>query len=328
MTTLSRRYHTDFVEGADGRMFLQPLLYPLELYFSRRMGIGFGPHIPLTFLKKLRQANVLISTVDTCGLPLAMFKHWGWIPGKIIYISQGLGDRVEAYGRERRLSRYYRRLLLEVDALVVLSEGARASLAKWLEIPAEQIYVLPFGVDCDFWHNTGELGDEILSVGSDAGRDYSTLLQAIEGFHLHIVSRQAIDIHGLINVRRTQNYTPKELRDLYSRARFIVIPLKDISQPSGQSTTLQAMACSKAVILTQTRGYFGEGYLKSGENCFLVPPNNVDAMRSTIRQFWADPSMCARVGQKASETVLQYFSENRMADSLSKIIEHFLSVGL
>jgi glycosyltransferase involved in cell wall biosynthesis len=328
MTTLSARYDTDFVEGADGQIFLQPFLYPLELYLTRRMGIGFGPHIPLTHLRILRKADVLVSTVDTCGLPLAMFRHWGWIPGKIIYISQGLGDRVEAYGRGRRLSHYYKKLLLKVDALVVLSEGARDSLAEWLEIPVERIHVLPFGVDCDFWHYTGEVGDEILSIGSDPGRDYETLLQAIDHLPLHVISGQMLDLHGLGNVRCTHDHTPKALRDLYSQARFVVVPLKNMSQPSGQSTTLQAMACGKAVILTQTRGYFGESYLRSGENCFLVPPDNVGAMRSTIQQLWADPGICARIGQKAHETVLQNFSESRMANSLSKVIQDCLSDGL
>jgi len=325
MTTLSQRYNTDFVEGADGQILLQYFLKPLELYVSRRMGIGFGAHLALRYLRKLRSADVLVSTVDTCGLPLAMFKLWGLISGKVIYISQGLADRVQAYGRERRLSRYYKKLLLKVDALVILSEGARASLANWLEISPERVHVLPFGVDCDFWHFTGGVGGEILSIGSDPGRDYGTLLHAIDGFPLHIVSRQMFNLRGLTNVRRTQDYTPKALRDLYSQARFVVVPLKNVSQPSGQSTTLQAMACGKAVILTQSRGYFGESYLKSGENCVLVSPNNVDAMRSAIRQLWADPAMCVRIGQKARETVLEHFSESRMADSFSQIIEGVLN---
>jgi glycosyltransferase involved in cell wall biosynthesis len=245
------------------------------------------------------------------------------LPARLIYISQGLSDRVEAYGARRWLSRRYRHLLLGVDELVVLSSGARDGLAAWLLVPTERIHVLPFGTDCEFWRDTaprGERGSRVISVGSDSGRDYPTLLAAAADLPLHIVTRQPLPSDRHSNLIHSTDHSPLELRDIYSRAAFVVIPLHERSQPSGQSAALQAMACGKAVIVTRTRGWWGEPFVRDGETCVLVPPGDVTALRDAMRRLWSEPETRRRVGQKARETVVAHFSEDRMAAALDRLI--------
>jgi glycosyltransferase involved in cell wall biosynthesis len=80
------------------------------------------------------------------------------------------------------------------------------------------------------------------------------------------------------------------------------------------------MACGKSVIVTRTRGWWGEPFVRDGEACALVPPGDVSALRDAIRRFWSEPELCRRVGQKARETVVAHFSENRMAAALDRLI--------
>ena len=54
-----------------------------------------------------------------------------------------------------------------------------------------------------------------------------------------------------------------KIRELYQDAFAIIIPLKDVFQPSGYSVTLQAMACGKPVVLTKTKGLWAQKYLKT-----------------------------------------------------------------
>ena len=71
-------------------------------------------------------------------------------------------------------------------------------LAAWLRVPPERIRVLPFGTDCEFWRNTAPpatLGTRVVSVGSDSGRDYGTLLAAAADLPLHVVTRQPLPLH-------------------------------------------------------------------------------------------------------------------------------------
>jgi len=322
LLSLRDRYQVTFVED-DGPNPFSRMWYPLELIIARRIGMGFALHVAVRHLRTLNSARVVISTGDACGLPLALLKRIGLLRSRLIYISQGLSDRIEAHGRQQWLSRQYRRLLLAVDDLVTLSAGARIGLANWLSIPVDSIHILPFGTDCEFWHNTASSGavrTHIVSVGSDQGRDYATLLAGSGDLPLHIVSQHRLPLQGKPGVVQTTEHTPLELRDIYSRALFVVIPLHDRAQPSGQSAALQAMACSKAVILTKTRGWWGEAFLRDGENCVLVPPGEVRALQQAMRRLWSDSEICGRIGSRARETVVQSFNGERMVACLSELI--------
>ncbi|MFQ5856388.1 MAG: glycosyltransferase family 4 protein [Anaerolineae bacterium] len=322
LLSLRDRYRVGFVEDESRNPVLRPW-YPIERLLARRIGMGFAMDIALRNLSALNRARVLISTVDACGLPLALLKRAGLLRSRLIYISQGLSDRVEKHGPDRWLARGYRRLLQAVEELVTLSPGARAGLATWLGIPEGRIRLLPFGIDHEFWRNTappGTPGGYIVSVGSDAGRDYATLLAVAGDLPLHIVTRLPLALAGRPTVIHTSEHSARELRDLYSGARFVVIPLHDRSQPSGQSAALQAMACEKAVIVTRTRGWWGEGVLRDGEHCVLLPPGDVAALRQAMQQLWADPRACTCMGERAREAVAAHFGEARMAAAVAEWI--------
>src|SRR5688572_1828419 len=143
LTSLSGRHRAGFVEDESRDPFRRPW-YPVERFVARRVGMGFALDIALQNLRALNRARVIVSTVDTCGLPLALLKRTGLLKTRVVYISQGLSDRVAAYGAGRRLARSYRRLLLDVEQLVTLSDGAAVALADWLGVPADRVDVLPF----------------------------------------------------------------------------------------------------------------------------------------------------------------------------------------
>ncbi len=321
MVTLGDRYHVGFVEDESANPFMRAW-YPVEALVARRIGMGFALDVAVRNLRALNRARVVVSTVDSCGLPLALLKRVGVLRPRLVYISQGLSDRVATYGPARRLARGYRRLLRAADALVTLSAGAGDALARWLGVARDRVRVLPFGTDCDFWTPpaSAEIGDRIVSVGSDAGRDYQTLLEAADGCPLHIVTRQTLASEPPTLLHTTE-HSERELRDLYARARFVVIPLHDRDQPSGQSAALQAMACGKATVITRTRGWWGDPILRDGEACVLVPPGDVKALRVAIETLASDPERCRRLGRRAREAVVAHFSERTMAAALGAVID-------
>ncbi len=326
LLSLRDRYRVGFVED-EGRAPFARAWYPFERLIARRLGMGFALDLALRNLAGLNRARIVISTVDACGLPLAFLKAAGLLKTPLIYISQGLSDRVATYGADRWLTRRYRRFLLGAEELLTLSAGAQTSLAAWLRVPSGRVRVLPFGADCDFWRNTAppeRRAGPIVSVGSDAGRDYGTLLAAVDDLPLHIVTTLPVAVDGRANVTTSTTHTSTELRDIYSGSRFLVLPLHDRSQPSGQSTALQAMACGTPTVLTRTRGWWGETHLRDGENCVLVPPGRVDALRDAIRRLWDDPQYCAAMGARARQTVVEHFAERRMASILDGLVSAHL----
>ena len=118
---------TDFAEGDDrSNDWRRRLCYPFESIISRTVGIGFSIHIVINHWRKIVKSDVVVSTVDTCGLPLALLKWLKLIKTPVIYISQGLAHRL--YSRRDsligRITKYiYSRLLQSIERVLVLGEG-------------------------------------------------------------------------------------------------------------------------------------------------------------------------------------------------------------
>jgi len=325
-------FDASFIEGDDAsRTMLQRLWNPFESWIVRRTGIGFALYLAVANLRLFRQADIIVSTVDTCGLPLALLKRCGILKTPLLYISQGLTNRFEQVcgaGRPHRmLRRFYCHLLATVERILVLGKGAVEPLEKLFQVLPQKTYFIPFGIDTGFWTPVSETaaGDYMLSVGNDSARDYDTLLQAAGNVPLRIVTslpvaQQAADLPVTVG----SGYTDIELRELYRNAKFIVVPLKNVSQPSGQSVTLQAMACGKAVILTRTTGLWDPEHMQHLHNCYLVAPGDVAELKQAIAYLNEHPEAAARIGKQARLTVEQFYSSSRFAEHLGQHMQEVL----
>ena len=88
-----------------------------------------------------------------------------------------------------------------------------------------------------------------------------------------------------------------EVREAFRSAAVVVVPVKDVPQPSGQSVTLQASACGRPVVLTRTRGLWDPEALRDGENVLLVPPADPDALAGAVGRVLADPAAGEAIGR-------------------------------
>jgi len=325
-------FDASFVEGDEGSpTLLQRLWRPFESWLARRIGIGFALYLAVENLSLFRQADIIVSTVDTCGLPLALLKRCRILRTPLLYISQGLTNRLEepcgAGRRHRMLRRVYSRLLASVERILVLGAGAVEPIERVFQVSPQKIYFIPFGIDTSFWSPAADTaaGDYLLSVGNDPARDYNTLLGAAGHVSLRIVTslpvaQQASDSRVTVG----SGYTDLELRELYRNAKCIVVPLKNVSQPSGQSVTLQAMACGKAVILTKTTGLWDPAHMQHLHNCYLVAPGDAAELKKAIAYLNEHPEAAAKIGKQARLTVEQFYSSARFAAHLGQHMQEVL----
>jgi len=294
-----QRFLSIAIEGNDTQWtWWHRFHYPVEVQISRVVGMGFSLHILLDNWRQIQCADIIIATVDSCGLPVAMLKFLRILKQPVIYISQGLSDRFETTSPKSwkliLFRNIYSKFLNSIDRILVLGEGAVQPLVKHLSIKPEKVSFIPFGIDREFWtlDKSQTVRDYILSVGSDLARDYNTLLNAIGNYPLQIVTRLPVLGRENQQVTVSSNFTDIELRDLYRQARFVITPLQDVAQPSGQSATLQAMACGKAVILTETKGLWDSKRMRHLENCYFVKPNDSESLRfanarTAIERFYS-----------------------------------------
>lgn len=326
-----QRFEKILIEGDAEKTPLSRFFYPFEKAFTKVFKIGFHISLPLDKIKVLRSLDVIISTVDTCGLPIALLKLLRIINVPIIYISQGLSDKIE--GKKSRIVTYkivcsfFKLLLLQCDRIIVLGDGACEHLISVVNVPANRIETIHFGVDNTFWcpgEEKEKLSDFILSVGSDLGRDYQTLCESVGAEKCLIISRLSFNPKKP-NIEINSNFSDIELRKKYQTSKFVVTPLHNITQPSGQSATLQAMACGKAVILSNTVGLWSTEKMRHMDNCFLVKPNNIPDMEKAIKYLSNHPEISTRIGNNAWKTVATHFSSQEFAHNIEQIVDQLLN---
>jgi len=325
------RYSVDFIEDEESRWTLFRVAWkPVHHWLAGRVRMGFTQPMIYEHLDKLKWADVIIATSDACALPILRWRAKHRLGAAVIVISQGMADRLAGLDQRgsinQRIASLYRYYYQAADRVAVLGMGAVGPTQETLRLSPDRMAYVPFGVDERFWSpgrvvETNSKKPFVLSVGSDPGRDYQTLLQAIRGLGLSakIVTRLRVRPSGSIEVR--SDYSNIQLRGLYRSARFVVTPLHDISQPSGQSATLQAMACGKAVILTRTRGLWDTAVMRHGDNCILVEPGDVMSLQRAVDRLWADPGEAARIGGNARQTVLDHGRSRGLAARMVSLID-------
>lgn len=215
--------------------------------------------------------------------------------------------------RNRALLRF---ALRDVSRFVVYSPLQRLYTETRLGIPRDRFVNARYSVDTRFWRPMDGSGDLICSVGAEM-RDYATLLKALAPLDVpcHIATGQ-----GLFQARFLQDQSagsfdgqaiPEnvtlgrrnhlELREMYARSRFVVVPLDPSDQDNGITAILEAMAMGKAVIATDNPG--NTRVLEHGVSGLIVPAYDPDALREAIEELWNDPDKCARFGAAGRKAV-------------------------
>lgn len=206
---------------------LKWLISPLQRWFLNRFGVGFQLDQALLLLPRLRQADVIITTNDSCGLPVAFFKWLGLLKTPQIYFHIGF-----------KPNPCLSRLLRQSEAVVHFS-------------------TTPPGVDTKFFHPQKLTPKfDILAIGRDPGRDYATLFQAIKDLPVKAKvicdPKNVADLTIPFNVDISYSVSYLEVRQAYWESKIVVIPTQKNSV-SGQITFLEALACGKPVIAANTK---------------------------------------------------------------------------
>jgi glycosyltransferase involved in cell wall biosynthesis len=254
----------------------------------------------------LREYDVIVATATPIANALGGLSAVGLLRKPVVGIHCGIVNYRHSWLRRKVNGFVLRRMWTHL-----YGEGELEDVREQFGARGDRVAVNQFGVDTSFW-SPGETveGGYILTVGNDARRDYELLAEAARRIPEPFVVVTSRKIDGPLppnfEIRKgdwhAETLSDEELRSLYRGARLVVIPLKDSPQPSGQSVCLQAMACGKPVVLTDTRGLWSREMMRDGENVLLVPPGDADALVRTIQRLMEDSGERGRIGRRARET--------------------------
>jgi glycosyltransferase involved in cell wall biosynthesis len=277
-------------------------------------------------LRSVRAADVVLSTVDTVGLPLILLKRAGLVGPPIVYVSIGLPERLQQLHGER-MRRLYRGALRRAATLVAYSENEAAWLRDWLGAAGPPVEFLPFGVDTALFRPSEQEPDtDVISIGVDPRRDFDLLVAVAERHHelsFRIVASaeraRSLGSHPP-NVELETDIPLEAVRERLAQARIVALPVRDNSYSGATTTLLQAMAMGKPVVVSRTAA-IADGYqLEDGVNARLVPPGDERAFEEALLETLTGAEAADSLGRRARQTVERSFSWERYTGALWEVV--------
>jgi alpha-maltose-1-phosphate synthase len=194
------------------------------------------------------------------------------------------------------------------DAITVPSTVAQRSFVA-MRIPAEKVHVIPYGVRLDHFTRTAEPPEnsfEVLFAGQVSLRKgIPYLLQAFARLkhpnkRLTIAGAIQDDIRSLLstlptgNVVFTGSLPQPQLAKKMSASHLLVLPSIEEGLALVQG---QAMACGCPVVATTATG--AEDLFTDGEQGFIIPDRDIEALVQRMQQIADDPTLQRRLSEAA-----------------------------
>ena len=138
-------------------------------------------------------------------------------------------------------------------------------------------------------------------------RDFPTLMAAARKCPKpFVLATTDAFLKGLIipdNVTVYRNIFGDAAEELMKKSAAVIFPLERTSSPAGETTLVSAMFYGKPVITTKT--ITTQEYIQNGQNGFLVPVQDPDAIVDAIHTIFSDPGKADEIGRRARQSVLE-----------------------
>ncbi|MCH8567116.1 MAG: glycosyltransferase family 4 protein [Balneolales bacterium] len=281
----------------------------------------------------MNRFDVILSHKEKVGLPLALFMKYLGINKPHVVIISRITSVDEKKSRQKRW--FLKHTKDTISRFIIWSSIQRKIAIEELNITPEKMILVKRGTDQEFWRPETRQTDMICSVGMEA-RDYPTLVEALRplNIHCHIASgiargevfntvkklRSIPDLPEYISVGKKK---PADLRELYARSRFVVVPLLPTDSDNGLTSILESMAMGKTVICSKSEGQID--VIQDGVTGILVPQGDVEAMRLAILELWNDPLRCKTMGEAARKYIEEVHNIEQFVDSIKKELEFTLN---
>jgi glycosyltransferase involved in cell wall biosynthesis len=281
--------------------------------------------LALTGYGTANRYRALLTMSERVGLPMASLYRLRARGAQLLFMFKAWSER------QRRLLSMLQ-LLDEPERIIVHARSFRDYLESEFGLPATKVIFIPYcAVDQRFYRPKADIGGGwILSVGEARGRDYATLLEATLDVDAQVYiaasgrtyarEKQPFAIEGVpANVKIGGGHPPVELRAIYERSHFVVVPLYDVVFSAGVTTVLEAMAVGKAVIVSRSRGIVD--YVIDGETGILVEPGNVAQLREAMKDLLANPDKARAMGERGRQRVEDELNLDVYVSRLSQLIQ-------
>jgi glycosyltransferase involved in cell wall biosynthesis len=222
-----------------------------------------------------------------------------------------------------------------LQAIVTWSSVQRTYAIDELGVPADKLYLVKHYVEQAFWSPRDDVDTDMISSAGAEMRDYPTLIEALRGTDLrcHIatdhVRTSRVGFGPRVHADRVtagagDNVTigrrsPHELRDIYARSRFVVVPLHASDTDNGVTVILEAMAMGKPVICSRTEGQVD--VIQDGVTGLFVPVGDPVALRAAMLELWNDPERALTMGRAGRAYIEKHHTLDKFCGDVMTAID-------
>jgi len=280
----------------------------------------------LTSMKNLKtlinsDKIIMVSESVGCSAMIILFLSKLLSKNESFLFVMGLYSKKIKYKNFKFFHNFLIKLLhLLVDKFMFLGIGELRKAEKFHKSSNKLIY-FPFSIDTDFWNNDSKSkifqNNKLVFVGNDGNRNQELLLGLVEEmkeYRFQIVSSlpklQNINFKNVETFRGylgNKNLTDSELKKIYLQSRMSLIPLKESSQPSGQSVALQSMSLGIPVVISKTSGFWDDKFFKNYENIIFVEENSIENWKFIIEEIYNDDELLKKISRNAKKLVNEKF---------------------
>jgi glycosyltransferase involved in cell wall biosynthesis len=273
-----------------------------------------------------RQYDAVISYYERIGLPFAYLQKIFGSDIPHILLTTWLSSDAKVW--------FLKRVHENLSKIMTWSSVQRDYAIKEIGISPEKIKLLKRGTDQNFWRPMESETDMICSAGMEM-RDYPTMIKALKSLDIpcHIATGKARgQLFGTVKKLYEMDDIPKhitvgsksylQMREMYARSRFVVVPLLETDTDNGLTVILEAMAMGKTVICSKVEGQID--VIEDGVTGVYVPQGDVKALRKEIVNLWNNPEKAKEMGKAARKHIeethnLEQFVEGIKAEITKKI---------
>lgn len=228
---------------------------------------------------------------------------------------------------EHQKWRLHRDCFRAARTIVAWSHWAKHGLVAEYGVPADNVVVIPPGVNPGEWNRPTPRAlrkepVKILFVGGDFRRKGGPLLW--EAFRqlppgqaeLHLVTRTALPAEPGVFVYHDLQPNSAALKQLYHDCDIFCLPTNGDCLPMALS---EAGAAGLPLISTQMAAI--PEIVRDGETGLLVPPGDQAALTIALRRLVEHPDLRLRQGQRAAEMVGHEFDAQQNARRLVNVLK-------
>ncbi len=292
----------------------------------RKLETKVRSDVYLAFLGLLRKRSyeLVFSMSERAGLPFALLNRT--LPDRKPMVSRITNWSSRQESMVKRFN-----LFPDMGPMTVMSNGQKRDLVA-LGAKPENVHVIHYAVDDTYFSPMKDIQQEkglVLTLGEVRTRNYNLLFRAIDGLPMKLLvaasgywyaREKNMDVPQVIpqNVEIAGRFKQIELREIYARAQFTVLPLFDVSYAAGVTATLETMSMGRTVIVTKSEGILD--YVVDGETAIVVPTDDPQAMREAIAHLIAHPEEARRLGENARRRIEEVLNYNIYLEQTAQVL--------